>query len=72
MAHVNQVDRAQLFRANALPGPLVPAALSTEELEYVPHSENDAAGLRARVSTAHVLERVAEWKRTATPARTLA
>jgi hypothetical protein len=42
MAQTNQIDRAQLFRANAPPSPLVPTGLSTEELEYAPHSENDA------------------------------
>jgi hypothetical protein len=41
MAQTNQVDRAQLFRANAPPGPLVPGALSSEEIDYAPHSEND-------------------------------
>jgi hypothetical protein len=57
MAQVNQADRAQLFRANAPPGPLVPAALSPEELDYAPHSENDAD-----LGTQRILQKIEEYK----------
>jgi hypothetical protein len=57
MAQTNQIDRAQLFRANAPPGPLVPAALSTEELEYAPHSENDAD-----LGAQRILKEIEEYK----------
>jgi hypothetical protein len=57
MAQVNQVDRAQLFRANAPPGPLVPSALSTEEQEYAPYSENNAD-----LGTQRILQKIEEHK----------
>jgi hypothetical protein len=57
MAQVNQVDRAQLFRANAPPGPLVPSALSTEEQEYAPYSENNAD-----LGTQRILQKIEEYK----------
>lgn len=57
MAQVNQIDRAQLFRANAPPGPLVPAALSPEGLEYAPHSENDED-----LGTQRILQKIEEYK----------
>jgi hypothetical protein len=57
MAQISQVDRAQLFRANAPLGPLVPAALSPAELEYAPHSENDAD-----LGTQRILQEIEEYK----------
>jgi len=57
MAQTNQIDRAQLFRANAPPSPLVPTGLSTEELEYAPHSENDAD-----LGTQRILKAIEEYK----------
>jgi hypothetical protein len=57
MAQTSQVDRAQLFRANAPLGPLVPAALSPAELEYAPHSENDAD-----LGTQRILQEIEEYK----------
>ena len=57
MAQTNQIDRAQLFRANAPPSPLVPTGLSTEELEYAPHSENDAD-----LGTQRILKEIEAYK----------
>ena len=56
-AQTSQVDRAQLFRANAPLGPVVPGVPSGEELGYATHSENDAD-----LGAQRILKKVEEYK----------
>jgi len=56
-AQTSQVDRAQLFRANAPPVPVVPGVPSGEELGYATHSENDAD-----LGAQRILKKVEEYK----------
>lgn len=56
-AQTSQVDRAQLFRANAPLGPVVSGVPSGEELGYATHSENDAD-----LGAQRILKKVEEYK----------
>ncbi len=57
LAQTSQVDRAQLFRANAPSGPVEPGAAPGEDLGYAAHSENDAD-----LGEERILKRVDEYK----------
>ena len=56
-AQMDQVDRAQLFRANAPSVPVVPGAPSGEESGYAAHSENDED-----LGTQRILKKFEEYK----------